>query len=310
MIKRTIDISDGPTFLSIELDQLVLTRSGAELARIPCEDIGLLLVDHRDTTYTHTALARLVHFGAAVVVSGENHLPAGLLLSLADNELIAQRHAAQAVCKLPVKKQLWRQIVRQKIRAQADNLPSHLPQRRKMLALADRVRSGDPANAEGQAAQVYWTALFGPGFRRDPDGPSPNSLLNYGYAVLRAAVARAIVAAGLSPALGLHHHNRSNAFCLADDLLEPLRPLVDAAVVDLVQWNRPNIDKVTKSALLGLLTREITVADQSGPMMVGLHRYLASLVRCYEGTAKMLELPTWPVSKGVRSQEAEGETKN
>ena len=292
MIKRLIEISDGPTFLCIELDQLVLQRQGAEIGRVPVEDIGLLIVDHHSTTYTHSVLTRLVEKGAAVVVCDQHHLPAGMLVGYEGNELVAQRVAMQAAVRVTVKKRLWRQIVRQKIRGQVKNLAVNDPAGPAMLELARRVRSGDASNCEGQAAGIYWPAVFGEEFRRDRYGLPPNNLLNYGYMVMRAAVARAIVSAGLQPALGLHHHHRNNAFALADDLVEVVRPMVDAVVIDLALHKRHlELDRESKGALLGLLGQTVTVGEQSGPMMVALHRIIGSLARCYEGVGRELELP-------------------
>ena len=291
MIKRTIEISDGPTFLSVELDQLVLRRQGTEIGRVPCEDIALLIVENHFTTFTQAVFTRLLDSGAAVVLCGPNHLPAGMFLPFGGNCLIAQRMAAQAACPLPRRKRLWRQIVRHKILAQAGNLPPDDPARQALVDLARRVRSGDPENAEGQAARIYWPALLGADFLRDPDGLPPNNLLNYGYTVLRAAVARALCGAGLQPALGLHHRHRANPFCLADDLLEVLRPMVDAAVLNLYRSDRLVLDRPTKADLLGLRTRTVTVAGQAGPLMAGLHRMAASLVRVYRGDQQRLDLP-------------------
>lgn len=291
MIKRTLEISDGPTFLRIENDQLVLERHKEELARVPAEDIGILLVDSASTTYTHSVFTRLLDHGAAIVLCGENHLPTGMLLGFEQSALVAQRVRLQAEAPKPLCKRLWRQIVQHKIRAQFKNMPADDPAATILLELARSVRSGDAANAEGQAARLYWPALFGSEFRRDRDGLPPNNLLNYGYAVLRAAVARALVSAGLHPAIGLHHHNRSNAFCLADDLLEVLRPRVDAVVIELYLQRRLELDRQSRAALLTLLVDEISVAGQSGPLMVGLHRITASLVRCLEQVQDRLDLP-------------------
>ncbi len=259
--------------------------------RIPCEDVGMLLIDNRATTYSHAALTRLAGHGAAVVLCGENHLPAGMVLPMEGNDLLSQRLRAQVQAPVPLGKQLWRQIVREKIRGQARNLPEGHPTRTALMTLREEVRSEDSTNCEGQAARYYWPALLGESFRRDPDGLPPNGVLNYGYMVMRAALARAICAAGLHPALGLHHHNRNNAFCLADDLVEVLRPRVDAITLKLLLEGGGFVDKTAKKALLGLLAEEVQIGDQSGPLTVGLHRMVASLVRCYEGTQKELDLP-------------------
>jgi CRISPR-associated protein Cas1 len=321
VIKRTLEISREPAHLSVRNEQLVLKRNGETIGTVPCEDIGVVLVDHPQTTYTHGALAKLAESDAAVVICGRDHLPAAILLPMADHSQVVWRLDAQLAVSQPLKKQLWKQIVVAKIRAQAANLPVELPAHKKILALAREVRSGDPKNVEAQAARVYWANWLGtvdaPGsdpfptscarvsrprtdpvaevFRRDPDLPGLNSFLNYGYAVVRAAVARAIVAAGLLPSLGLHHRNRSNAFCLADDLIEPLRPLVDDRVRELHRQGYDELNQEAKAALLEILADRVSLGNSDltgGPLMVQLHRYVASLVRCYAGDARQLEIPT------------------
>lgn len=297
MVKRTIEISAEPAYLAVKLDQLLIRRPGADprdpAASIPCEDIGLVVVDHPAVSYSHAALARLVEHGAAVLICGRDHLPAGMLLPLSEHSQIVWRMDEQLSAGRPLRKRLWQQIVVAKIRAQAAILPADAPERQKLLTLAREVRSGDPANVEAQAAKIYWSVWLGPGrpFRRDPDADDLNALLNYGYAVLRAGVARAIVAAGLHPALGIHHANRANAFCLADDLLEPLRPLVDACVRELAGWNLTKVDARTKPSLLRLLAAEVSCGDSTGPLMVALHRMAASLANCFARTAKELTIP-------------------
>lgn len=297
MIKRTIEISQEPLHLAVKLDQLQLWRRAPEsglVASIPCEDIGFVVVDNEGATYSHAALSRLVDFGAVVVFCNDKHLPSGLLLSLSDHTEVVWRLNEQIALRKPVRKQLWRQIVVAKIRAQAANLPDDSPARRRLLALAHEVKSGDLTNVEAQAAKLYWSAWLCPEtpFHRDPDSTEGiNAMLNYGYAVVRAAVARALVSAGLHPALGLHHRHRGNAFCLADDMLEPLRPLVERAVRALNRAGQTVLDPAGKRELLSLLTAAVRVGDQTGPLMVGLHRTMASLVRCIQGQAKRLLLP-------------------
>jgi CRISPR-associated protein Cas1 len=265
-----------------------------------------LVVDQPQTTFSLGALSRLMDFGAAVVVCGRNHLPSGLLLPLSMHTEVVWRLDSQIHVSKPTCKQLWKQLVVAKIEAQAGNVEADAPARRRLLELAKSVKSGDSSNLEAQAAKVYWSAWLAglplpPGaegqgeavrFHRDVDGKDPvNAMLNYGYAVVRAAIGRALVAAGLHPALGLHHSNRSNAFCLADDLLEPLRPLVDRIVRELHQQGRDQLDRGAKAALLSVLTTTVRIADQAGPLLVALHRLVASLVDCYEGRATRLLIP-------------------
>jgi CRISP-associated protein Cas1 len=260
MIRRTVEISQRPVHLCLRHDQLVLKHDDVVSGTIPCQDIGMVVVDHPQTTYTHGLLSRLMEAGAVVVICGQTHLPAGLLLPMTDHTEVVWRIDDQVGATLPTKKRLWRQIVRAKILAQAENLAQGTPTWARLTAMAGEVKSGDAGAHESQAARAYWQAWLtevpeeelprhlrdeqhdpaeaenhwqSPDaddlhrFRRDTDGDGLNALLNYGYAIVRAAMARAIVAAGLQPALGIQHRNRGNAFCLADDLMEPLRPMVD-----------------------------------------------------------------------------------
>lgn len=292
VIKRTIEISEQAAHLAVRQRQLLLKRDGKIVASFPCEDVGMLLVDHPAVTYSHRALTELVENGAAVLFCGADHLPAGILLPLANHSQVVWRVDEQLAAAKPLKKQLWKQLVQAKIRGQAGNLPGDCPAREKLLKLAGSVRSGDTSNVEAWAAKVYWQHwLPGGPFRRDTNGRGLNALLNYGYAVMRAAVARALVAAGLLPVLGLHHSNRSNAFCLADDLMEPLRPLVDAKVRWLDEHEWREVSRPTKAHLLRMLGESVETAGQSGPLMVALHHMAASLVHCYQGESRKLEIP-------------------
>lgn len=299
MIKRTLEISREPAHLAVRHDQLQLRRGDDVAASFPCEDLGFVVVDHPQVTYTHAALSTLMERDAVVVLCGQNHLPTGLLIPLSDHTQVVWRIQLQVDVSLPVKKRLWQQLVRGKILAQADNLQAGLPAEIRLRQLASEVRSGDTDNREAQAARAYWSAwlMQSPeaaeteSFQRDPDGSGVNAMLNYGYAIVRAALARAIVAAGLHPALGLFHSNRSNAFCLADDLIEPLRPLVDGVVRRLAFAGEQELTQPVKAELLNLLTEEVRTGDFAGPLTVALHRYIASLVKCYSGETRTLEIP-------------------
>lgn len=292
LIKRIVVISEGPTFLSVENRQLVVKQSGEVRARVPLEDIGALVIDQIATTYTHAVLAGLAELGATVVVCGGKHLPVGVLWPQESNDLTGRRIRLQAAVPLPLRKTLWKQIVRRKIYLQANNLPAEHRVRRKLLMMIRQVRSGDASNLEGQAARLYFPALFGEDFRRDQDSfDPPNNLLNYGYIVMRSLVGRALVAAGLHPALSLHHRHRNNAFALADDLMEPLRPLVDYTVRRHWRANpeETELTQDAKRALLSLATYPVTLGKrdhETGPLLVQLHRVCTSLVRCYEASAE------------------------
>jgi len=292
MIKHTIEVSSEPAHLTVRLGQLLLKNGDRILGSIPCEDVGVVVVDNPAASYSHAALAALARCDAVVVVCGPDHLPAAVLLPLADHSQITWRIGEQVAVSRPLRKRLWKQLVQAKIRAQAANLPADWPAHAKLLDLARQVRSGDPSNLEAQAARVYWDNwLPETDFRRDRDLAGVNALLNYGYAILRAAVARAVIAAGLLPALGLFHSNRGNAFCLADDLMEPLRPLVDDRARQLFWQGYETLTQETKARLLELLSEPVRFADRRGPLMGGLHRMVASLVRCYQGEARHLEIP-------------------
>lgn len=293
VIKRTVEISREAAHLTVKHRQLLVKRDGETVGKIPCEDIGVVLVDHPGATYSHAALASLAESDAALVVCGRNHLPSAVLLPLTDHSQVVWRINEQLSASKPLQKQLWKQLVQAKIRAQAHNLDRSQPARSKLLDMARQVRSGDPNNMEAQAARVYWNNyLPDEVFRRDTNGAGLNSLLNYGYAVMRAAVARALVAAGLMPAIGLKHSNRSNAFCLADDLIEPLRPLVDDRARELFREGYIEVTPEAKARLLELLAVPVNFADERGPLMVNLHRMASSLVKCFQGQTKKLEIPT------------------
>lgn len=299
MIKRTIEISREPAHLAVQRKQLIIKRDGDVVGSIPCEDLGVVVVDNLQTTYTHACLAALAESDAALVVCGRDHLPSAVLLPLSDHSQVVWRVNDQIAVKKPVHKRLWKQLIQAKIRAQADNLAVGSSAYKKLLAYAKDVKSGDPTNREAQAARVYWANwLIQPDgeisdveFRRVRDGESPNSLLNYGYAIVRAAIARSLVSSGLLPSLGIKHSHRSNAFCLADDLIEPLRPLVDARVRELYWDGQTELDQPTKAMLLELLAAPVTTSGRQGPLMVALHSMTASLAKCYEGTADELEIP-------------------
>jgi len=273
-----------------------------ELGRIPCEDIGVLLVDHPGTSYTHCVFTELLAKGAAVVLCGGDHHPAGMLLPIESNTLQSERFRAQISVKEPVKKRLWKEIVRAKIRHQAAVLGKGSDGYKELMALRDRVRSGDPENIEAQASRKYWGAylqevdcvrLGQVQFRRDVNGAAPNNLLNYGYMVMRAAVARALCSAGLLPSFGIHHRNRYNAFCLADDMMEPFRGFVECKVREICEFEGipAELDQRLKALLLEVLYEEVAIAGYKGPLMVGLHRTMASLQRCLAGEQKDVDLP-------------------
>lgn len=305
MIKRIVEISQARTYLSVKLGQLIVRQGRATsetniregLNQIPCEDIGLLLVDHPGTTYTHSVFTTLLDCGAAIVLCGPDHHPLGVFLPIKNNSVQSARMRDQVMAKEPIKKQIWKQIVQTKIRHQAKIVSHNSKVHESLIALAQKVRSGDPENIEAQASRKYWSAFMSDlEFRRRIDGKVPNNLLNYGYMVMRAAVARALCGAGLMPSVGIHHQNKYNAFCLADDILEPFRGFVDAKVLEI--WDERNgnedfedLNQPIKARLLEVLYEQIEISGQKGPLMVGLHKTAASLVKCFAGQQKVLDLP-------------------
>jgi len=294
MIKRIVEVSSARTFLSVRYGQLVVKDSGNELSQIPCEDIGILLIDHQGTTYTHCVFTELLDQGAAIVLCGGNHHPAGMLLPLESNSEQNERFRTQIDAKEPIKKQLWKQLVQAKIRHQARVAGEGTETYEALMALRQRVRSGDPQNVEAQASRKFWPSfLQGIEFKRDAGGAPPNNLLNYGYTVVRAAVARALCSAGLLPCLGIHHHNRYNAFALADDVMEPFRGFVDSKVKEICEGDGPpdELTRPIKAKLLEVLYQPVVIGGCEGPLMVGLHRTAASLHRCLAGEQTELELP-------------------
>ncbi len=331
MIKRTVEVSSTPMHLAARDRQLLLLKKTdppkplpahpQNLAgSIPCEDIGIVVVDNRECSYSHHALVELVDAGATVIICGKNHAPAGILLPYVSHGETAWRLDAQVRLKPVLRKRLWTQIVRAKILAQA-SLLTHAPggqgavEHTRLLTLARTIRSGDPDNFEAQAARAYWPAwlpeLRTPdqpyGFVREPgirgSGQPPNPMLDYGYAILRAAVARALVGSGLLPALGLHHRHRANAFALADDMIEPLRPVVDARVRRLWRVGWREVERTVKTELLALLHLTTTTPSRhkggevfTGPLMVALHRYTASLAAAMAGEAEALSIPEFDMA--------------
>ena len=293
MIKRIIEISTAPAYISVKDMQLVLKRGGEVIGSVPIEDIGVLIVDHPGCTYSHAALNELLANNVAVVICGKNHHPNGLLLPLDTHSVQSEKYRVQVAAKAPVKKRLWKQLVQAKIRHQAWCLDVCEKEGGDGLrGLANKVKSGDAENHEAQAAARYWKHLFGVDFRRKRDGSPPNGMLNYGYTVLRAAVARALCGGGLHPSFGLHHHNRYNAYPLADDMMEPFRPLMDYHVFQYWKQGEANITPEVKKALLGVLSQDVFLAGEKRPLMNALHFLSANLYRSLAGEDQALVIPT------------------
>lgn len=292
MIKRTIDISE-PAYLHLKNRQLLIDKKGETVGQIPIEDIGVVILENPAIVLTQQVTIACQQNNVALVFCDERHLPYSVLLPISDgNTLHAKVLQQQIGLSVPTKKRLWSQIVKQKISNQAETLKNlgrpHLPIER----LAVKVKSGDPDNLEAQAAQKYWPLLFGKDFRRDTDRDGINKMLNYGYAMIRALIARAIVGSGLHPALGLFHSNQYNGLCLADDLMEPLRPWVDWTVCQLAEGQaEPKVDLGTKLALLNLLSETVLWQEQCLPLMVACHYLMADLKRAFDDSSYVFQYP-------------------
>ncbi len=291
MIKRIVEIT-SPAKLSLRNRQLLVECEGEEEATLPIEDLGLLILDSPVCRPSQALLAECAKASVVVLLSDDKHLPVATLLPLHGNTLHSRVLAQQVAATHGVRNRIWTSIVRAKINGQATVLDLTGSDGAFLRAIASRVRSGDPDNAEGRAAQLYWRALFEEDFRRDRDAPGINALLNYGYAVMRATIARAIVGTGLHPGLGIHHHNQYDALPLADDLMEPLRPLVDLRVWMLSRGDvELEINRKNRQAMLELLVHPCEVGARSFPLMTATHSYAAEVRRTLAGEQKNAELP-------------------
>jgi CRISPR-associated protein Cas1 len=300
MIKRTLYFSN-PTYLKTRLNQLIIEQDDKKIS-LPIEDIGVVILDHQQITLTQTTIQKLIEANAAFITCNERHMPAGLMLNLEGNNLQSKIVDAQIHASEPLKKQLWQQTVIAKIKNQSAVLQNLHIENRNMNRWAADVRSGDPDNLEARAAVYYWKKIFSTcalmqqaseSFERDPNGPAPNNLLNYGYAVLRAIVARNLVGSGLLPVLGIFHSNQYNAYCLADDIMEPYRPYVDRVVLNIVNsgFDIDEIGKPVKEMLLQIPVVDVILDGKRSPLMIGVQKTTASLARCYTGEQRRILYP-------------------
>ena len=308
MIKKTLCFSN-PIYLSLRNAQLVLHIPEVENNKtlpeaikkeaertIPIEDIGVVILDNRRITITSGVMEALLENNCAVITCNQKSMPVGLLLPLCGNTTQNERFRSQLEASLPLRKQLWQQTIKQKILNQEHVLRINTAQETKCMRVwSNDVRSGDSDNLEARAAAYYWKNVFTtyPNFVRDREGTPPNNLLNYGYAILRAIIARALVGSGLLPTLGIHHHNRYNAYCLADDIMEPYRPYVDQLVLDIIQRNLEisDITRDLKIQLLGIPMLDVVINGKRSPLMIAAQQTTASLARCFAGENKRISYP-------------------
>lgn len=299
MIKRTLYFGNS-AYLCLKDNQLVVNKKDEEPKTVPIEDVGFIVLDSPQITLSCALLNFLVENNCAVITCDSKHLPSGLFLPLSGNTLQSERFQCQIEASLPLKKQLWQQTIQQKILNQAKvlqcmrNCPA-----KNMLAWANNVRSGDADNREAVAAAYYWKELFPEieNFTRDRFGVPPNSIFNYGYAILRGVVARSLVASGLLPTLGIHHSNRYNAYCLADDIMEPYRPIVDKLIVEKLNELNEIPEELTKEIKISLL--QIPVLDtkidgKRSPLMNAVATTTTSLYRCFAGEMRKVLYPEVP----------------
>lgn len=298
MIKKTLYFGN-PAYLSLKDKQLVIkikSDNNEQEVTKPIEDIGVIVLDNRQITITSGVIDALLENNCAVITCDKRSMPTGLLLPLSGNTTQSERFRHQIEASLPLKKQLWQQTITAKINNQTKVLKEFADcDTGCMEAWSKSVRSGDPDNFEARAAYYYWQNLFGDidDFTREREGCFPNNLLNYGYAILRAVVARALVSSGMLPTLGIHHHNRYNAYCLADDIMEPYRPYVDKLICEIINELGTGLDltKEIKSKLLIIPTLDVTINEKRSPLMIAVSQTTASLYQCFSGELRKIAYP-------------------
>lgn len=292
MYKRSLYFTN-PCYLHIENKQLVVDlKSEAIRKSIALEDVGFIVLEHPQITLTMGAVQEMAEQNVAVIFCDNKYMPCSMLFHLDTHYVQQERFHAQVNASNPLKKQLWQQTVKAKITNQAKLLELNGKDGKALFRMAKDVQSGDSGGKEAQSAKVYWSRLFGNGFNRERFGDWPNPMLNYGYAIIRAATARALAASGLLNTLGIHHRNKYNSFCLADDIMEPFRPWVDAEVYRLHSTNESQeLTKQCKTHLLNVLTHDSVLEGEKSPLMVAIQRSTQSLALCFEGKKKRLSYP-------------------
>lgn len=295
MIKRTILI-ENKSSITTKNQQLVL-KSEIRESTIPIEDVGFLVLDHAEIYLSIPAMNLIVENNTAIIICGSNHLPNGMLLNLNSHHIQQEIFKNQIEASIPLKKQLWQQTIIEKIKNQGELLEKITENKNTFEFLASKVLSGDTTNMEGVAAQQYWKNFPLPnhekdGIKRERYGDYPNNFLNYGYAILRAATARALSGSGLLNTLGIHHKSKYNAFALADDIMEPFRPIVDEKVFDIMKrYQEQELNTAIKAEMLQMLTQTVYFKEEKSPLMVGLQKTASSLQQCFTGDRKKIKYP-------------------
>lgn len=295
MIKKTI-LVENKSAITTKNQQLVL-KSEVRESTIPIEDIGFLVLDNPEIYLSIPAMNLIVENNTAIIICGSNHLPNGMFLNLNSHHIQQEIFKNQIEASVPLKKQLWQQTIIEKIRNQGELLAKITENKNTFDFLASKVLSGDTSNMEGVAAQQYWKNFPLPnheidGIKRERYGDYPNNFLNYGYAILRAATARALSGSGLLNTLGIHHKSKYNAFALADDIMEPFRPIVDEKVFDIMKrYQEQELNTAIKAELLQILTQTVYFKEEKSPLMVGLQKTASSLQQCFTGNRKKIKYP-------------------
>jgi len=290
MLKKTVLIEKKSKVTCKNL-QLIIKNELRE-GSIPIEDIGFVVIDNPEVYISITAMNLLIENNASVIICNASHLPNGMFLNLNSHHIQQEIFRTQIEASLPLKKQLWQQTIKEKITNQGLLLKAITKKDNSFSFLASKVLSGDTTNMEAVAANFYWKSFFEIDFKRERFGNYPNNFLNYGYAILRAATARALSGSGLLNTLGIHHKNKYNAFALADDIMEPYRPIVDEAVHTITQhYDEQELNTQIKSVILQILTRTVYFKDEKSPLMVALQKTASSLQQCYTGKRKKIKYP-------------------
>ncbi len=294
MVKRTLHFSN-PAYLSCKNQQLVVElRDEQKLVKtVPIEDLGIVILEHPQITITTRLLELLLENKVAIITCNGKFMPNGVFLPLDGNSEQTERYRTQVACSLPLKKQLWQQTVKTKIENQALVLGAKGEHNERLMYLKEKVQSGDPTNCEGQAASFYWGKIYGSSFTRTRDEDTPNAQLNYGYAILRSVVARALVSSGMLPSFGIFHRNKYNAFCLADDIMEPYRPFVDWIVLHLegINENEDGLTREHKIELLKIPQLDVEINGIKRPLFHAVSITTASLYKCYTGEIRKISYP-------------------
>ncbi len=303
MQPRTLNISN-PYHLSVRNAQLILEpkAEGLREATVPIEDIGYLVLEHPNITFTLAAIQVMSENNVAVIFCGKEYLPVSMLFHLDTHRIQAERFRLQVEASEPLQKQLWAQTIKAKLINQNSVLEHYNLPAGDLEGLAKQVKSGDTENLEAQGARRYWPRMFGSDFTRERAGDPPNSLLNYGYTILRAGVARALCGSGLLPTLGIHHHNKYNHYALADDIMEPYRPFVDIHVKYLFNTGQTEVTKETKTELLKMLVRDVSISESNTNLTNALSITTASLADCFEGKATKLKYPDLSASLKITDE--------